>query len=118
MKSPFSRFFGRRFLALMAAVMLFAVTGIFTAIQPASAATVTWDNGALDGLWSSCANWSSDACPGASDVATFNPATSDTSATIDAGFAGSVAGVNMMSGYTGTITQARSLTVGASGFLL
>ncbi len=84
----------------------------------AQGVTYTWDNGGGDGLWSTCTNWTSNTCPGASDIAQFDPGISDTSSTIDAGFAGSVAGIDMMSGFTGTITQARTLTVGSSGFVL
>jgi hypothetical protein len=81
----------------------------------AQGATYTWDNGGGDGLWSTCTNWTSNTCPGASDIARFNPGTSDTSSTIDGAYAGSVGGILVESGFTGTITQARSLTIGSSG---
>ena len=48
--------------------------------------------------------------PTAADAAIFN-ATSTNNSTVDAGFAGSNATVKIDSGYTGTITLARSLTV-------
>lgn len=79
------------------------------------AATITWDGGGGDNNWSTCANWSSDTCPGSSDVATFN-ATSVKDATIDASFAGSLQGFSIASGYTGVIAQARDLTIGSAGF--
>ncbi len=80
------------------------------------AATRTWDGGGGDNNWSTCANWDGpDTCPTSSDIATFNT-TSTKNSTIDASFAGSVAGINIVSGYTGTITQARTLTIGASNY--
>src|SRR3989344_2065316 len=85
----------------------------------------TWDGEGTDGTcgggvgdgekWSCDANWSDDTQPGASDIATFSP-TSTKDANIDSGFAGSVAGVDINSGYTGTITANRSLTVGVSNY--
>jgi hypothetical protein len=93
---------------ILATIILFAAQlGVFNKAQ---AVTRTWDNGAGDGLWSSCANWSGDLCPGASDVATF-ASSSNTPSTIDALFGGSVGGVNITAGYTATITQARSLAI-------
>ena len=81
------------------------------------AVTRTWDNGGGDGLWGTATNWSGDALPGASDVATFDSTTTTNSlfnvtSTID--------GLSIASTYTGTITMATSglplLTIGASGF--
>lgn len=103
-------------LALIALLALPAILGWH--IFDAQGATYTWDNGGGDGLWSTCTNWSTDTCPTSADIAQFDPGVSDTSSTIDASFLGSVAGINMMSGFTGTITQARTLTVGSSGFVL
>ncbi|NQV11912.1 hypothetical protein HQ524_00970, partial [Candidatus Uhrbacteria bacterium] len=57
-------------------LFLIAVGALFYAGQ-ASAATITWDGGG-DGIqWSStqCANWSSDTCPGAGDIAVIDTAT-------------------------------------------
>ncbi len=81
-----------------------------------SAAVYTWDNGGADNLWSTCTNWSSDICPGAGDVARFTSATTD-DAFIDSLFAGSVQGIQIDSGYTGTITQQRDITIGTAGFV-
>ncbi|MFA6475056.1 MAG: DUF2341 domain-containing protein [Patescibacteria group bacterium] len=102
---------------LVSCVTMFDVTAsiMFPDVfgRPVYAVTRTWDNGGGDGLWSTCTNWDSNACPGGGDVVTFDPAVSDTSSTIDsgAGFSGTVAGVNILAGFTGTITQARTLTV-------
>jgi hypothetical protein len=98
-------------------VFAFAVVLGWDVFQ-AKGVTYTWDSGAGDGLWSSCTNWTTDTCPGASDIAQFDPGISDTSSIINALHAGSVAGINMMAGFTGTITQARTLTVGSSGFVM
>src|SRR6266545_2590844 len=107
-------------------IMLITTLAVFLAYPGQTQAAVkTWDGGGADGTcgggagdgnkWSCALNWSGDSLPTSSDVATFD-ATSTKDATIDASFAGSVAGINILSGYTGTITQARSLTVGASGY--
>ena len=76
----------------------------------AQAADVTWDNEGGDGLWSTCTNWTTDTCPGPFHFANFDPGISNTSSTIDPGFAGTIAGIYIYPGFTGTITQARSLT--------
>ncbi|MDO8335489.1 MAG: hypothetical protein Q7T74_01750 [Candidatus Saccharibacteria bacterium] len=112
----------------LAGLLIFALTVplfLFVFVFPAQGAVRTWDGGGADGTcggaagdgnkWSCALNWSTDTLPGASDVATFD-GTSTKDATIDAGFTGSVAGVDINSGYTGTITAARSLTVGSSNF--
>ena len=75
-----------------------------------AAATRTWDGGGVTNNWSDCDNWSSDTCPGSSDLAQFD-GTSTKDATVDGSFSGSVDGVDINSGYTGTITQARDLTI-------
>src|SRR5437764_9428890 len=53
--------------------------------------------GAAGGLWSVGSNWSLGAAPGGSDVAVFDPSMggTNTSSTIDAAFAGTVAGVTI-----------------------
>lgn len=75
----------------------------------AEAATITWNGGGSDNNWSTCANWSSSICPTSADTVVFN-GTSVKNSTVDAGFAGTVAAIQMNSGYTGTTTLARSLT--------
>ncbi|MEX1997650.1 MAG: fibronectin type III domain-containing protein [Candidatus Andersenbacteria bacterium] len=84
----------------------------------AYAAVITWDGGGTDGTcgggagdgnkWSCGANWSGDVAPGSTDVATFD-GTSTKDATIDAAI--SVSGIDINTGYTGTITQATGVTV-------
>ncbi len=80
------------------------------AAPSANAASLTWDGGGADSNWSTCANWSSNVCPAATDSVTFNT-TSTKSATLDSSFGGTVIGLTISTGYTGTITQARSLTI-------
>src|SRR6478752_5845119 len=60
--------------------------------------------GAVDANWSNGANWIG-GTPGAADVAVFDITLGGTNnaSTIDAGFAGSVAGINIAN-YSGTIT--------------
>ncbi|MBU1367063.1 MAG: filamentous hemagglutinin N-terminal domain-containing protein, partial [Candidatus Omnitrophica bacterium] len=72
-----------------------------------------WDNDSGDGLWSTDLNWDTDTEPTSFDTATFN-STSTTDSTVDAGFAGTVAQLLIQTGYTGTITLERSLTVTAA----
>ncbi|MDQ5952433.1 MAG: hypothetical protein QG626_561 [Patescibacteria group bacterium] len=74
----------------------------------AFAATRTWDGGGATNNWSDCINWSGDVCPGASDVATFNGA-STKSVTLDANT--TLQSLNINSGYTGTLTQAANLSL-------
>ncbi len=96
---------------------------IFFYTKNAFAATVTWDGGGTEAgcgtgnanNWSCGANWWGDTAPGSSDIAQFTT-TSAKDAILDAGFGGSVAGVTIASGYTGSISQQRSLTVGSSNF--
>ncbi len=114
----------QRIFVISAAALLIAGSFVFFQLQ-ASAVTRTWDGGGTDGTcggaagdgnkWSCAANWSGDTVPGASDIAVFD-ATSTKDATIDATFAGSLAGMQINAGYTGVITQARTLTVGSSNF--
>ena len=80
----------------------------------ALATSKTWDGGCgAVSSWSCANNWSDNAVPGAEDTVTFN-GTSSTDSTIDPGFAGIVANVNVAAGYTGTISMSRSLTVSTS----
>jgi hypothetical protein len=81
----------------------------------ASAADVTWDGGGTTNNWSEVANWSGDTVPGIGDVAVFD-GTSTKDATIDVNI--NVQGIQINSGYTGTITQAGShtITITSNGF--
>ncbi|MDO8512468.1 MAG: DUF2341 domain-containing protein [bacterium] len=74
-----------------------------------------WTNGSGDNLWSTAGNWQGGAVPTASDIAVFNSSATG-NATIDQN--ASVKGINIASGYTGTITQSASytVTVGTNGF--
>ncbi len=84
------------------------------------AAVRTWDGGGTDGTcggaagdgnkWSCAANWSGDTTPTSSDSVVFD-GTSTKNATIDSSFQGTIIGMTISSGYTGVITQARTLTI-------
>src|SRR5262245_20777163 len=63
------------------------------------------------GIWSNPLNWSTNVVPTSSDVATFSSAHIG-DATVDAAF--SVAGINIVSGYTGTVTMSAALRIGRS----
>lgn len=84
-----------------------------------SAAVVTWDGGGADDNWGTCNNWSSNACPTSSDIATFD-ATSTDPVNIAVTLTGSTApaGIDINTGYTGTITQNSgvSITIGSSNY--
>ncbi len=82
-------------------------------INQSHAAALTWDGGGVDNNWSTCANWTTDACPVAADTLTFN-GTSTKDSTVDASFGGTITSITIASGYTGTITLARSLTTSSN----
>jgi hypothetical protein len=82
----------------------------FSEYNIAFAATKTWTNGGGDGLWSNPLNWSTGSVPTSADTAVFD-STSVANASVDASYAGTVGAIQINSGYTGTITLARSLTV-------
>src|SRR3989338_503120 len=111
----YSTYCRRKKVTLIAAILAVVLTigYLYLPGQPVKAAVVTWDNGGGDGVWGTCTNWSGDACPGTSDIATFD-GTSTANASINAAI--SVAGIDINSGYTGTITQAAAITVGSSHF--
>ncbi len=105
-------------------VVFFLLIIIFFGIPKyARAATVTWDGGGSDGTcgggvgdgnkWSCGANWSTNSIPTSSDVATFD-GTSTKSATIDSSI--NVLGIDINTGYSGTITQSATATIGSSGY--
>lgn len=96
----------KMFFGLIAIFTLFLLTTTGT-----NAATRTWDGGGATNNWSDAANWSGDTAPTASDDAIFNN-TSVKDAVIDQNF--SIVGVQIATGYTGTITQpSANLTVGS-----
>ncbi len=104
--------------------MLFVLAVVFSTIPNNTFAAVrTWDGGGADGTcgglagdgnkWSCALNWSDDTTPTSSDSVVFD-GTSTKDATIDASFQGTVIGMTVSPGYTGTITQARTLTINGS----
>lgn len=92
---------------------LLLIVGGLAYYQSGYAATRTWDGGGADNNWNTCANWSLDTCPTASDIASFD-GTSTKNATINVSI--DVAGISIAAGYTGIITQsgASTVTVGSS----
>ena len=72
--------------------------------------TDTWTGLGSTNNWSDPANWSANAAPGAGTTVIFN-GTSTKNAIVDSGFAGTVAAVQINSGYTGTITLSQNLIV-------
>ncbi len=80
--------------------------------QIADAAIRTWDGGGNDTNWNTCANWSTDACPTASDTPTFD-ATSAKDVSINTTV--SVAAFDIKSTYAGAITQVGSNTLTVAG---
>lgn len=84
---------------------------LFLLPSQAIAATQVWDGGCgADTSWSCADNWSGDAVPAAGDTVKFS-ATSSNNSTVDSGFAGTIATINVNPGYTGTISLDRSLVV-------
>jgi hypothetical protein len=81
-----------------AARVLLAVLALLSGAGQVSAASRTW--GVTLGFWSTGANWGGTA-PGASDTAIFTPG--NAAATLDVDV--SVAGLNVQSGATATLTQ-------------
>jgi len=69
---------------------------------------VTWRGGQSDHRWSNSANWVGGHVPGASDVARF-PAQSKSDVDVDS--IGMIAGLELESGYRGTMTLKRDLRV-------
>jgi hypothetical protein len=71
---------------------------------------VTWTGLGTTTNWSDAANWSTGAVPDAAATVVFD-GTSSKNATVDAGFAGTVAGVEIDKGYSGTVALNEGLTV-------
>lgn len=105
---------------VVAFVVITAVAGLIATLilsrSSAAGNTCVWTNGAGTGLWNNSANWSgcASAVPGVStgvnDTAVFN-ATSTANVSINAVL--SLAAFQMNAGYTGTVTQANTLTTSA-----
>lgn len=90
---------------------------VFLFVREANAATITWDGGGVDELWSTANNWSGNYVPNATDTVVFS-ASSTKSVTIDQ--AVTIQGINIDSTYsTGTISQTTSfITLGSVGFTM
>jgi uncharacterized delta-60 repeat protein len=82
----------------------------FTITVTPVVSTITWDGGGSTSNWSEAANWLGDIVPDANDVVIFD-ATSTKASVIDAGFAGTVGGVALNSGYSGTLSLGRGLAI-------
>jgi hypothetical protein len=100
--------------------MTASASGYTSASQSASTATnpYVWTGGGGDSNWSTNANWSGGAAPGAGNVAIFNGVcTVNCSPSISSNM--SIYGVRMDSSYSGTITQGsgRTMTVGSKGWV-
>lgn len=93
-----------------------AGAGFFLLAGTSRAATITW-TAAGASTWNTSSSWSTGAVPTSADTALFS-ASSTQNGTI--GAAVNVGGINIISGYTGTITQSTgssiSITVGSSGY--
>jgi len=107
----FSEVAQRKLISSSLTLILFAVFLCipFLSNPQAHALALTWDGGGADNNWSTCANWSSDTCPSSGDALTFN-STSTKDSVVDASFAGGViTSINITTGYSGTVSLARSL---------
>ncbi len=80
------------------------------------AATVNNWVSASSTSWNVSANWDQARVPNSTDIATFDPAKSNVSCDLD--FTVNVAGINIVTGYLGTVTQngGIAVTIGASGW--
>lgn len=89
---------------------LFILGFIFLALPSSvQAATRTWDGEGNDNNWSTALNWSANTVPTSADAVVFSN-TSTKDSTVDATYSGTVTTFNINSGYTGTVSLARSLT--------
>jgi hypothetical protein len=106
------RFISRKFLLAFTGLFVIFAASLMFLIWPAETAGVAyvWDGGGSTSNWSENANWSPDGQPGSADTVTFN-GTSTKNSSVDAAWAGTVSSITIASGYTGTLSLARSLTV-------
>jgi hypothetical protein len=86
-----------------------ARTAIVTVLTPGF---VTWTGGGLTSNWSDSANWSSNSIPNSAATVVFNGSSSK-NAIVDSAFAGTINAMQIISGFTGTITLARNLSLTA-----
>jgi hypothetical protein len=79
---------------------------------------ITWTGLAGDNQWTTAGNWTNNTIPGASDIAVFNGTCVGANCDVTINAAVSVKGINILSSYTGTITQGvgNAVTVGTSGW--
>lgn len=99
-----------RTLALWFCVPVMVTLLLIASTLPLKAATRTWDGGGVNNNWSTCANWSSDICPVAADTVIFD-GTSTKDSTIDASAPASISVLTIATGYTGTITVAKTFSI-------
>jgi len=100
-------------------VITASATGYRTGSQTEITTTnsYVWTGGGANSYWTTGANWSGGSAPGSGSQAIFNgTCVSNCSPTLNANM--SIAGIRMLSGYTGTITQSPTytITVGNSGW--
>src|SRR5207302_8066934 len=79
----------------------------------AAVANFTWIGLGIDTSWLTTGNWQGGVVPGSSDTPIFDGNSSKNS-TVVAGFAGTIGNLTINTGYTGTITLGRSLTINGS----
>lgn len=97
-----------------------SATGYVSAIQTSSFSTnpYIWTGGGGNSNWSTGANWSGSAVPGASNVAIFNGTCSTNCSPIISSNI-NINGIRINSSYAGTITQnsGQTITVGSKGWI-
>ncbi|MFA6027570.1 MAG: Calx-beta domain-containing protein [Patescibacteria group bacterium] len=90
----------------------FSRTPWFT--KEALADSHTWDGGGgVDTNWSNCDNWVGNSCPTSTDIAVFD-GTSDNNAVINAAFGSAIGGIDINTGYDGTVSAQTTLSIGTS----
>src|SRR5436305_7581377 len=105
MKRRAAQFFNIRFSWLAMLLMVVSITALAIRWETTTAMAVpkTWSGAGATNNWSEAANWSDSVVPGSGDTVTFD-GTSTKDATIDISI--SISGIQINSGYAGTITQA------------
>ncbi len=94
---------------LLSIITAFALV-LSVKVEPAHAATVTWNGSGTTNNWSDGGNWVGGTAPSAdTDTITIN--TGSKAITVDASAFGTATSLTIGSGYTGTITFARSYTL-------
>ena len=77
-----------------------------------------WVGTAADGLWNSPSNWQGGIVPTTTDVVVFNDTFCGANCSVTTNVAVSIKGMDMQSGYTGTVTQGtgNTITLGTKGW--